>query len=118
VDDVQARIIANYAASGIEVVAEVHFGLADNFSFSEVDEATIAGAMRAVAEARPDAIIVLCTNLNGAGLAAPIEAELGIPVYDSVSAVLWKALALCGEKSGQITGWGSLFAMPAAGAAL
>jgi maleate isomerase len=89
--DVQARIIANYAAIGIEVVCEVHLNLQDNFSFSEVDEATIADGVRTVAALRPDAIVVLCTNLRGAPLAAGLEAELGIPVYDSIATAVWKA---------------------------
>ncbi len=109
--DVQAKIIANYAGIGIDVVAETHFGLRDNYSFAEVDEATIAAAIRAVAPSKPDAIVVLCTNLRGAGLAAGLEAELGIPVYDSVSTTVWKSLLLCGEDPARITGWGRMFAV-------
>lgn len=107
---VQARIVANYATIGVEVVAETHLGLQDNFSFSEVDEATIAAGVREVAAARPDAIVVFCTNLRGAPLAAGLEAELGIPVYDTIATVVWKSLLLCGESPSRITGWGSLFA--------
>jgi maleate isomerase len=110
--DVQERIIANYAAIGIEVVAETHWGIQDNFSFSEVDEARIATAIRAAAAAKPDAIVVYCTNLRGAPLAAGLEAELGIPVYDTIATVIWKALLLCGENPARITGWGQLFATP------
>lgn len=112
--DVQARIIANYAAIGVEVVREFHWNLRDNFSFAEVGEADIAAAARDVAQARPDAIVILCTNLHGAPLAAGLEAELGIPVYDSVATALWKALALAGKDPSAITGWGSLFATPVA----
>lgn len=110
--DVQAAIIANYAASGVEVISEVHWNLQDNFSFSDVDEATIAEGIRTVAVARPDAIVVLCTNLRGAPLAAAMEAELGIPIYDSIATVVWKALLLAGENPAGITGWGSIFAVP------
>jgi len=112
---VQARIIANYATIGIEIVAESHLGLQDNFSFSEVDDATIAAGVRQVAAAKPDAIVIFCTNLRGAPLAAELEAELGIPIYDTVSTAVWKSLLLCGEDPARITGWGSLFAIkPAA----
>jgi maleate isomerase len=110
--DVQDRIIANYAAIGITVVAETHWNIQDNFSFSEVDEATIATAIRAAAAASPDAIVVYCTNLRGAGLATALEAECGIPVYDTIATVVWKALLLCGEDPTQITGWGRIFATP------
>jgi maleate isomerase len=107
--EVQQRIIATYAGIGIEVVAESHLGLSENFAFSEVDEATIEAGIHRVAEARPDAIAVFCTNLRGAPLAEPMEAVLGIPVYDTVATAVWKSLLLCGEDPGRIAGWGSLF---------
>lgn len=106
---VQQRIIANYATIGIEVVAESHLGLQDNFSFSEVDEATIAAGVRKVAAARPDAVVVFCTNLRGAPLVAGLEAELGLPIYDTVATIVWKSLLMSGEAPSRITGWGSLF---------
>jgi len=108
-DDVQARIVANYAASGISVVAERHLGLEDNFSFSEVTEAQLTDMAHAVAAARPDAIAILCTNLRGAALAPRLESALGIPVYDSVSTVVWKALQLAGVDTRPLDGWGRLF---------
>jgi maleate isomerase len=109
--DVQARIIANYASIGIEVVSDVHWNLADNFSFSEVDEATIAAGIRAVTQAKPDAIAIYCTNLRGAALAADLEAECGIPIYDTVSTAVWKSLLLSGQDPSRITGWGRLFGL-------
>lgn len=108
--DVQARIIANYAAIGIEVVAETHWGLQDNFSFSTVTEARIAAAVRDAAAAGPDAVVILCTNVRGAPLVPALEAELGIPVYDSIAATVWKSLLLCGEDPAALSGWGRLFA--------
>jgi maleate isomerase len=109
--DVQARIIATYAAIGVTVVAESHLGLSENFAFSEVDQATIEAGIRTVAAARPDAIVVFCTNLRGAPLAAPMEAALGIPVYDTISTAVWKSLLLCGADPVRIEGWGGLFAV-------
>ena len=107
--DVQARIIANYASIGVDVVSEVHWSLADNFSFAEVDEPTIAAGIREVARAKPDAIAIYCTNLRGAALAADLELECGIPIYDTVSTAVWKSLSLCGQDPQQINGWGRLF---------
>jgi maleate isomerase len=107
--EVQQRIIATYAGIGIDVVAESHLGLSENFDFSEVDEATIEAGIRRVAEAKPDAITVFCTNLRGAPLAARMEAALGIPVYDTIATAVWKSLLLCGEDPRRIEGWGSLF---------
>ena len=67
-DDVQARIIANYATAGYACAAERHLGLRDNFSFSQVDAGVLRTMVREVAVARPDAIVVLCTNLRGGPL--------------------------------------------------
>ena len=107
--DVQQAIIANYAHAGIECVAERHLGLQDNFSFSEVTPQTIGMLVREAATAKPDAIVILCTNLRGAPLVPVLEAELGIPVYDSISAVVWKALRMAGIDTRRIRAWGHLF---------
>lgn len=109
IDDVQAKIIANYRSIGIECVAEQHLGITHNFSFSEVSSELLRQMMRSVAAARPQAIAVFCTNLRGAPIAAEMEAELGIPVFDSVATVIWKALKLTGVDTRRVTGWGRLF---------
>lgn len=108
-DDVQARIISNYRAAGFECVAEQHLGLSDNFSFSEVTPDQLTTMIRAVARSRPEAIVVLCTNLRGAPLVPALEAELDIPIYDSVATVVWKALRLAGADTRRIKSWGRLF---------
>lgn len=111
IDEVQQKIIANYAAIGIECVAERHLGISHNFSFSEVGADRLREMMREVAQARPQAIAVFCTNLRGGPLAAEMEAELGIPVFDSVATVMWKALKLAGADPSRVAGWGRLFAL-------
>lgn len=107
--DVQQAIVANYARAGIDVVAERHLGLQDNFSFSEVDEPTLTRMCREVAAHKPQALVILCTNLRGAALAPALEAALGIPVIDSISAVVWKSLRLAGIDTRRVTRWGRLF---------
>ena len=111
-DDIQARIIANYRDEGIEVVAERHLNDRGNFSFSEYDEHTLAQMVREVAKARPQAITILCTNLRGAGIVAALEQEVGIPIYDSVSVTVWKTLVMTGVDPARIQGWGELFQDP------
>lgn len=111
-DDVQARIIANYAAAGYECVAERHLGLRDNFSFAEVDADTLRAMVRDVARARPDAIAILCTNLRGGPLVQALEAETGIPIHDSIATVVWKSLQLAGADPRRVKGWGRLFELP------
>lgn len=108
-DDIQAAIIANYAAEGHDVVGERHLGDRGNFSFSEYDETVLAGMVREVARSRPEAIVILCTNLRGAGIVGKLERELGIPIYDSVSVTVWKTLLMAGIDPACITGWGQLF---------
>ncbi len=108
-DDVQEHIIANYTAGGYHIAAERHLGISENFAFSEVPAAEIAGMVRAVAVEQPDAIMIVCTNLNAAQLVDELERELHLPIYDSLSAVVWHALKLAGIDPTPITGWGRLF---------
>ena len=77
-DDVQRRIGEVWAEEGIARHAERHLGLRDNFSFGEVTPAEIADMIRAVAAEGCDAVVILCTNLDGAALAAALERELSI----------------------------------------
>jgi maleate isomerase len=109
VEDVQQRIVANYAGIGIDCVAERHLDLSVNFAFSEVGPETLRGMLREVARARPDAITIMCTNLHGAQLVDEMEHELGIPIYDSVSTVVWRALKTVDVEPRSVTGWGRLF---------
>lgn len=109
VADVQTRIVANYARFGLDCVAERHLDLSVNFSFSEVAPDTLRRMLREVAQARPDAMTIMCTNLHGAQLVDEMEQELGIPIYDSVATVVWKALKTIGVDPRSLKGWGRLF---------
>ncbi|CAM3566692.1 Asp/Glu/hydantoin racemase [Bordetella sputigena] len=108
-DDVQARILANYAQAGYECVAERHLGKRDNFSFSEVDADTLRGMVRDVASAKPQAISIFCTNLRGAPLVQELEQEVGVPIYDTIATAVWKSLRMAGGDTRRVQGWGSLF---------
>ena len=65
--------------------------------------------VREAANAKPDAITVFCTNLRGAPLVEELEAELGIPIYDTIATVVWRSLKLAGADPTRIRGWGRLF---------
>lgn len=108
-DDVQKRIVENYARCGFECQAEQHLRLQDNFSFSEVTADQIRSMTRAVAKTKPDAITIFCTNLRGAPLVEELEAETGIPIYDTIATVVWKSLRLAGVDPKRVKGWGRLF---------
>ncbi len=108
-DDVQDRIIANFATAGFRCTAERHLGESDNFAFSRISEETVAGLVRDVARASPDAVAVLCTNVRGAGIAETLEREIGIPLYDTVAVTVWKCLRIVGIDTHRVKGWGRLF---------
>ena len=108
--DVQQRVIDNYRRLGIEVVAERHLGIRVNHDFAQVDPQRLLVLMREVAQARPEAITTFCTNLHAAQLAESVEAELDIPLLDTVSTTVWGLLRAAGSDPAQLRGWGRLFA--------
>ncbi len=108
-DDIQAKIVSNFAREGFDCVAERHLRDRGNFSFAEVTEETIAEMIRDVAKSRPDAISVFCTNMRGAPIAAVLERETGIPVFDTVATGVWAGMRLVGERPDRIKGWGRVF---------
>jgi maleate isomerase len=95
-DEVQAKIVKNYADLGIACRGDRHLGLRDNFSFSEVPVAQLEQMTRDVAGDKPDAIAIICTNLR----VAPSVA---------IATVLWKCLKLAGVDTKRVKQWGSLF---------
>jgi maleate isomerase len=120
-DDVQQRIIANYARLGINCPVERHLGIRDNHAFADVPGARLATMIREVAagrpegrpearpETRPEAIGIICTNLNAASQVAALERETGVPIYDSIATALWKSLLIAGADPSALASWGRLF---------
>lgn len=106
--EVQAKIVANYAALGIDASAESHLSLQDNFSFAEVDEATLDRQVAEVVAAGAEAITTFCTNLHAAHRAESWERQHGVPVFDTVTTVLWDMLNMTGVDTRRLTGWGRL----------
>lgn len=106
--EVQAKIVANYAALGIDASAENHLSLQDNFSFAEVDEATLDRQVAKVVAAGAEAITTFCTNLHAAHRAESWERQHGVPVFDTVTTVLWDMLNMTGVDTRRLTGWGRL----------
>ena len=84
--EIQERDIANYRAEGIEVVADRRLEDKGNFTFALYSADFVAGLIREAAEARPDAIAIVCTNFRGADQVARLEAELGLPVITELRA--------------------------------
>jgi maleate isomerase len=110
--DVQERIMANWRSQGLNCVAERHLSLADNFSFAEVPEAEVARLCEEVVREGGDAVVVLCTNMRGAGVAQRLERKLGVGIFDSIAVTLWACLVAAGVDPSIVRGWGGLFADP------
>ncbi len=107
--DVQQRIVANYAAIGVEVVAERHLGICVNHDFGLVPEAQIDALLDEVASAQPQAVATYCTNMHAARLAPGFEARSGITLLDTVSTTVWGMLRAAGRSPAQVQGWGRLY---------
>jgi maleate isomerase len=107
--EVQAKIVANWGAAGLHCEAERHLGITDNFAFGEIAEEEIERMIREVVREGADAVAIVCTNMRGAAVAARLERELGIPVYDSVAVTLAKCLGVAGVNPARVTGWGGVF---------
>lgn len=108
-DDVQQRIVENYRALGVEIVAERHCGIRTNHAFAEVTPDTLMGMIEAVSAERPDAVSTFCTNLRAAGLAPQVRERFGVPLLDTVSTTVWGMLRAAGAAPAQVHGWGELF---------
>ncbi|MBD3885174.1 aspartate/glutamate racemase family protein [Phormidium tenue FACHB-886] len=110
--EVQERIIANFASEGFDCIAEQHLDLSVNFDFAEVTAKQLTAMVYKVAAKRPQAIVTFCTNLRTAPLVDGLEQALGIPIYDTISAVVWKSLKIAGVDPAGVKGWGRLFTEP------
>lgn len=107
--DVQERIIANYAAAGIEVVAQTHEGISDNHAFGLISPELLWHRMEQTLAAKPQAIVTYCTNLRAAQLAQQFEQQYGVPVLDTVSTTVWGMLRAAGADPAVVRNWGQLF---------
>jgi maleate isomerase len=108
-DDVQARIGEVWREASVPVHAERHLGIRDNFAFGEIEPATIADMIRAVVKDGCDVVVILCTNMNGARVAAELERELDVLILDSVTATLWRSLQIAGADGRDLGNWGRIF---------
>jgi maleate isomerase len=107
--DIQQAIVANFTRAGFECVAERHSGIRVNFDFSTIEPADIRRMVDEVAAARPQAVVVLCTNMDGAGLADDFERRSGALLLDSIATAAWGALRVAGVDPVRVEGFGRLF---------
>ena len=107
--EIQDKILENFSLEGFHCVSEQHLNDPGNFSFAEVTEREITKMVKQVAQDNPQVITTFCTNLRAAPLVNRLEKDLGIPIFDTVSVVVWKSLLLAGVEPEKVLGWGGLF---------
>ncbi|MCO4196956.1 aspartate/glutamate racemase family protein [Mycolicibacterium smegmatis] len=95
-DYMNARIGESYRAEGVTVISTQGFGLTETTDIARIQPHELGSPTRHVAAAAPDAIAYVCTNLRGADAVEALEAELGVPVLDSVAVTLAVCLAMVG----------------------
>ncbi|MGI9508559.1 MAG: maleate cis-trans isomerase family protein [Geminicoccaceae bacterium] len=109
-DEIQTAIIRTFEKEGFICPSERHLGDPGNFSFAEVSEETLCRMCREVAkDGEVEAITIFCTNLKGAAVVADMEAELGLPIYDTIATALWSSLRKTSIDPKAVEGWGRLF---------
>ena len=107
--DVTRQIGVEYERQGLRVTGAASLGLVANVDIGATGPEPIRGLLRDAAASRPDCIAVVCTNLNATDLLAEMEAELGIPIVDSIAVTFWQACRLVGVET-PVPGWGRLLA--------
>lgn len=106
--EIQDRLIANHEQIDVEIVADRRLKDRGNFCFACYSPRLVADLIREAADARPDAIAVVCTNFRGADLIEQVERETGVIVLDSAVVTLWDTLRMCRRDPTRITKWGRL----------
>lgn len=108
---VHEREVAFLAAHGVTLAGGSMLGLNTNAEMAELPPARIAEQARIAAAQAPtaEACFISCTAIRSAGLIAPLEAELGIPVITSNQAMAWHMLRHCGIAEAE-PGFGRLMA--------
>ncbi len=83
-------------------------GLVDDITLQTVEDQEVAGFIRGFDRADADAVVLSCTGLPTARIAADLERELGKPVVTSNLAILWHAMRI-GGIGGRVENAGRLF---------
>lgn len=108
-EDITKQIAAEYTKQGFPVVGTAHLGIRENVEIGATGPEPIRALLREAAESKPDCIAVVCTNFNATDLVEEMEAELGIPIVDSIVVTFWEACRLAGVDP-VVPGWGRLLA--------
>lgn len=110
-DDVQAAIVKNYGAMGIAIGdgMERHLQVQKNNDIAAVGEDILDGLVDDVVAGKADGVTTFCTNLIAAQRVEIWENKHDVPVFDTVTTVVWDMLRQCGIDTAGVEGWGMIF---------
>jgi maleate isomerase len=107
IEEISEQIALEYGRQGFPVVSSASLGLLANVDIGAAKPDQIRGVLRGAAKGNPDCIAVVCTNFNATDLIEEMEAELGIPIVDSIAVTFWEAARVAGVEV-KVPGWGKL----------
>jgi len=107
--DVAADIAREYGRQGLTVTGRAQLGIRENVGIGAASPDDIRRLLREAAAGKPDCIAVVCTNFNATELVEEMEAELGIPIVDSIAITFREALKIT-DAWAPIAGWGKVLA--------
>ena len=112
-DDVQMAIRKSYQGIGIQIGegTERHLSIKKNTDIADIGEDVLDGMVEDVVGPGVDAVTTFCTNLIAAQRVDYWEQKHGVPVFDTVTTVVWDMLRECGIETKEIEGWGKMFQM-------
>lgn len=110
VDNVQEAIVRNYQKIGVEIGEgmEKHLRVENNNDIADTSENTLDDMVAQVVDGGVDAVTTFCTNLVAAQRVEFWEKKHGVPVFDTVTTVVWDMLRKSGVDSKGLEGWGRL----------
>lgn len=104
-------IMDNYAGIGYTITPDraKNLSITRNWDIAEVGTEKLTEMVKEVVETGADAVTTFCTNWNAAHLVEDWEKQFGVPVFDSVSTVVWDLCRLTDVDMTGASHWGKMF---------
>lgn len=110
--DVQAAIVRNYEEIGVGIGGgmERYLSVVRNTDIAEIGEEVLDGLVEEVVKGGAQAVTTFCTNLVAAQKVRIWEERYRMPVFDTVTTVVWDMLRVCGvDVSALEEDWGMMY---------
>jgi len=101
------KIVETLRNVGLECVKADWMNLAGNAEIDLVSQDAFRDQIRSVAKQGAQAVAIICTGVPAAPVVDELEAELSMPILDSIVVTAWKCLTLLNFPV-SISGWGQL----------